>query len=277
MERLTDPDGTRSGTRSGRGPEPSGGSQLLTLGEAAELVSVSERALRKRVSAGTLPHSRQVRNGRVVVVVELAELAQLYPEVRNQTEPRAEPRPDGPDRPDQVPDRSSARLAVVAARHGALAREARQLRLERDQALARVEELAHGLGQARERLRRLEALPAAVEEGRPTARRGRAARQLQTALVGVVVVALAAGGAAGWRIVREADSRATAAQAALERAGAQLDQAEGLRAGAALVLDQARVEREALERERHQRQVARVLLAVERRVLEVVAGLVLLK
>lgn len=53
----------------------------MTLAEAARLVGVSERAIRKRAERGTLRTSSAVRAGKVVAVVDPADLASLFPQV----------------------------------------------------------------------------------------------------------------------------------------------------------------------------------------------------
>lgn len=72
------------------GSEPAGG-PFLTLSEAARLVGVSERAMRKRAERGTLPTRADVRAGKVVATVALADLERVFPEVRNRPEPGPEP------------------------------------------------------------------------------------------------------------------------------------------------------------------------------------------
>jgi predicted DNA-binding transcriptional regulator AlpA len=54
------------------------GEEMLTLNEAAELAGKSRRTLERAVSSGRLPHDRQVIEGRDMVVVRRADVAELY-------------------------------------------------------------------------------------------------------------------------------------------------------------------------------------------------------
>lgn len=175
-------------------PQPQaaqGDAQTLTVSEAADLVGVSRQAIEKRLKAGDLTRQRIIRQGRALVGVSAAELAEAYPriegavapiepdnQVGNQRnhppQPVAQPIQEAPaavladlrERLDLTAaelaeERQRAQEAVTAAAlerdrraQAEAAREAADLerRRERDRAEAKIEELA----QERERRARAE-------------------------------------------------------------------------------------------------------------------------
>lgn len=102
----------RSEQGSERGSEPA----PLTLAEAARLVGVSERAIRKRAERGTLQTSTAVRGGKLVAVVERADLARLFPGAMPEN-PKDQGEPQGrtPSEP-PAPPASFTRAAVELER-----------------------------------------------------------------------------------------------------------------------------------------------------------------
>lgn len=57
------------------------GDEPLSVAQAAQLVGVSEQALRKRIRKGTLPAHKLQRGNQVVTVLSRAELEEAYPEI----------------------------------------------------------------------------------------------------------------------------------------------------------------------------------------------------
>ncbi len=151
----------------GAGPDTG---PALTLAEAARLVGVSERALRKRAERGTLTVLSDVRGGRVVAVVDRAELARLYPTDQAQ--------PEAPDPPQAAPATDQA----ASAERVAELRE-RIARLEGQLAMSeRVEQSAQRAAdklEAKLEDARREALTLARALGQAEAERDRYRAQLQ--------------------------------------------------------------------------------------------------
>ncbi len=266
------PDRTVQARGTAPSPTPSDTGPAVTIAEAARLAGVSEGALRKRVRRGTLPVVRSVDRGRVVQRIPLAALRSDY-EIDGGAVPPIAPGTAPSSTPTTPPDHLRARAAALAAKLAERSRELVRTRDERDAAQLEVRNLAHAVGQLRERLGHLEALPAHGEPALASTRRARWGRGVRAAALGLAVVALTAGGAWSVREVQAAARVQHSAAQLAERARGELTEARDLRADSAELVEHANAQLAEVERERELQRVARVLVAVERVVLRVVGEL----
>ncbi len=130
----------RSEQGSERGSEPA----PLTLAEAARLVGVSERAIRKRAERRTLRTSTAVRGGKLVAVVERADLKRLFPGAMSET-PKDQGEPHGRT-PSEPPTPPAVELERLERQPGGGA-ATEELATLRDQLNQAREQLANLRGQ----------------------------------------------------------------------------------------------------------------------------------
>lgn len=105
------------------------------MAQAAQLVGVSEQALRKRIRKGTLPAHKIARGNQVVTVLARSELEEVYPGLRMGTQPKGAQPQRNPEEVDE---------GVVVLREGlaraVAAREAAERRTEAAEVRAREAE-----------------------------------------------------------------------------------------------------------------------------------------
>lgn len=114
-------------------------SKLLSVVEAAQAVGVSPQAIRERIRRGSLPCSKEVRDGRTVALVSSDDLAALYPALREVAQGGARLRKvtkgeeslsEALDEASSAPIREHASLELVSLELAQARAEAAQLREE---------------------------------------------------------------------------------------------------------------------------------------------------
>ena len=207
---------------------PPGHPEPLSVAQAAQLVGVSEQALRKRIRKGTLPAHKLRRGNQIVTVLAPWDLALAYPEAAERlgplggdSKPVGQPPQGGQESAGEAEEEARARLredlaTAVAARRAADQRcEAAEARAERaeeklERALVqRGDEIARTRKEAEQQAMQMameiaraqiQALPESSLDSAPRSRRWFGGLAL-----GALVVAAAAT-AWGWQVWSELDS-----------------------------------------------------------------------